>query len=310
MPTVKPKVKDEASILNLKPNRTCESCSKPFYGSPGHVRMGWARFCSYLCRSTQRNGRWLVTGESKCRQCGNNFHQKPTSIRHGRAKVWCSKNCRELATKQWVTCGHCGKECSFPKAWSGRRFCSIGCQRKALAPAPNCVCLSCHSWFYRKSCDLRRGRGVGKFCSMRCKAKWMSNHANVTGKARGLGGKRADLENRYFRSRWEANWARYLNWMKSRSEIVRWEYEVDTFQFDGIKRGGRFYTPDFKITKNDSSVEYHEVKGWMDPQSATKLKRMKKYYPGVKIMLVERALYYSVQKELWKMIPGWEYDRS
>jgi len=63
-------------------------------------------------------------------------------------------------------------------------------------------------------------------------------------------GKRADLGNRFFRSKWEANYARYLEWMKNRGEITDWDYECDTFEFGRIKRGGRFYTPDFKVTKS------------------------------------------------------------
>lgn len=143
---------------------------------------------------------------------------------------------------------------------------------------------------------------------MRCKAKFMSSNAPSSGRARGHGGRRADLNNRFFRSRWEANWARYLEWMKGRGEIANWEYEVDTFQFHKIKRGSRFYTPDFKITNNDASVEYHEVKGWMDPTSATKMKRMARYYPEVKVSLVQQGEYSSVRKELSKIIPGWESE--
>ena len=43
----------------------------------------------------------------------------------------------------------------------------------------------------------------------------------------------------YFRSRWEANYARYLQWLKDRGEIVDWEYEPETFWFEKIKRGVR-----------------------------------------------------------------------
>lgn len=142
---------------------------------------------------------------------------------------------------------------------------------------------------------------------MDCKAKWMSSHSNPTYKGRGAAGKRADLDNRYFRSMWEANWARYLNWMKSRGEIKAWEYEVDTFEFLGIKRGSRFYTPDFKVFENNGTVLYHEVKGWMDPKSATKLKRMAMYFPKVKILLIEREQYYAVKNGLSRIIPNWEH---
>ena len=55
--------------------------------------------------------------------------------------------------------------------------------------------------------------------------------------------------------------ARYLNWLISRGELVSWEYEPDTFEFVKIKRGSRFYTPDFKLKEMDGSTVYWEVKG-------------------------------------------------
>lgn len=142
---------------------------------------------------------------------------------------------------------------------------------------------------------------------MDCKAYGMSAHG-YTGKGRGRGGRREDLDNRYFRSLWEANWARYLRWMKERNEIKDWQYEAQTFQFEGIKRGSRFYTPDFKVTKNDGAIEFLELKGYMDQASATKLKRMAKYFPEVKIVLIQRREYDEVKKGLCKIIPNWEYE--
>lgn len=126
---------------------------------------------------------------------------------------------------------------------------------------------------------------------------------------RGNGGKRPDLGDVYFRSSWEANWARYLNWLISLGQIERWEFESETFEFP-IKRGSRFYLPDFKVFNKDGTIEYHEVKGYMDQRSHTKLKRMKKYHPGVKIILIDKTYYRDVAKKIGKIIPGWETVRG
>ena len=83
----------------------------------------------------------------------------------------------------------------------------------------------------------------------------------------------------FLRSKWEANYALYLDFLIKQKQIKKWEYEAETFMFEEIKLGVRSYTPDFKIINNDNSQEYHEVKGWMDPKSKTKIKRMAKYYP-------------------------------
>lgn len=108
------------------------------------------------------------------------------------------------------------------------------------------------------------------------------------------------------RSGWEANYARYLNWLKSTGNIRGWEYEPDTFEFVAIKRGTRFYTPDFKVTNNNGSVEYHEVKGWMDRASKTKLKRMAKYYPDIKIVVIDAPVYRQIANVIGKSLPNWE----
>jgi len=101
---------------------------------------------------------------------------------------------------------------------------------------------------------------------------------------------------RYFRSSWEANYARYLNFIKE-----PWKYEGKEWEFP-VKRGTRFYKCDFYLpTRN----EYHEVKGYMDKQSKTKLNRMKKYYPEVKIVLIGADEYKEIAK-FKNLVSGWE----
>lgn len=106
----------------------------------------------------------------------------------------------------------------------------------------------------------------------------------------------------YFRSKWEAQYAQYLDWLIKAKEILDWKYEADTFFFDGIKMGTNCYKPDFKIFNNDKSIEYHEIKGYMDAKSKTKLKRMKKYHPNVKVVLVERKQLDEIKRNLKGLI--------
>lgn len=124
--------------------------------------------------------------------------------------------------------------------------------------------------------------------------------------SRGHQGKRGDLGGLYVRSSWEANYARYLNTLVKSGEIYKWEYEPDTFWFLTIKRGVRSYLPDFKIWRCENSTPYYvEVKGWMDDKSKTKLKRMAKYYPDIKIVLFQNAEYKELKK-ISDKIPMWE----
>jgi hypothetical protein len=120
-------------------------------------------------------------------------------------------------------------------------------------------------------------------------------------------GRRSDLGDTYFRSKHEANYARYLEWLRNRGEIDAWEYEPETFWFEAIRRGIRSYTPDFKVWPVAGGTPYFvEVKSWMDPKSATKLKRMAKYHPDVRVDVFDRAAHTELAKKLGKVILGWE----
>lgn len=131
-------------------------------------------------------------------------------------------------------------------------------------------------------------------------------HYNQKGHTKYKSGYRPDL-GFYVRSGWEANIARYIKYLISKGELRGFEYEPEVFEFHNIKRGTRSYTPDFKIYHNDGSVEYWEVKGYMDQRSRTQLNRMKKYYPDIKIQLIEREQYNEIKK--WsRLIMGWDED--
>lgn len=129
-----------------------------------------------------------------------------------------------------------------------------------------------------------------------------TNRHKATWKAgwREIGGKR-----KYFRSQWEANYACYLEWLKTLGEIKEWEHEAETFWFHEIKRGSITYLPDFRVTENNGSVAFHEVKGWMDDRSKIKLKRMAKYYPHVRVVLIDASAYKALSQKVSRLVPGW-----
>lgn len=118
-------------------------------------------------------------------------------------------------------------------------------------------------------------------------------------------GKREDLGSLFVRSSWEANYARYLNFLITQKQIISWEYESKTFVFEGIKRGTLSYTPDFRVLNNDASHEWHEVKGWMDATSKTRLKRFAKFFPNEKLVLIDAKAYKEISQYA-RLIPNWE----
>jgi len=268
--------------LHLTAN--CEICSTPFRQSRSDQR-----FCSGRCGQSAFRKRRLVLQEFTCPGCGIDV-VTPKNIRR---KTCGKRECREAIRPKTVTTGE-------GKGWSGGRIF-----------VPRTPCQMCGTPFYAP--PIQRRRGGGRFCSVACRQKDCAQHPErypqTTGR-RGIGGKRADLGGMYFRSAWEANWARYLNWLKALGEIREWKFEVDTFQFHKIKRGSRFYTPDFRVMNKDGTIEYHEIKGYMDQRSQTKLNRMRKYYPSVRVILIAKPEYRAVANKVGRMIPGWESHRN
>ena len=124
------------------------------------------------------------------------------------------------------------------------------------------------------------------------------------------GGKRSDLDGRYFRSMWEANYARYLKFLAAKSEILSWDYECKVFEFPGIKRGATEYRPDFLVVELDGSRSWHEVKGWMDPKSQTRIRRMAKYFPDEKLVLIDRSWFRRASEIIAGIVPGWEFSAN
>lgn len=118
---------------------------------------------------------------------------------------------------------------------------------------------------------------------------------------REIGGIRA-----YYRSRWEANYARYLEWSRERGEISGWQHEPEIFWFAEINCGVRSYLPDFRVWENDGSSRLHEVKGWMDDRSRTCLGLMARHYPHEPIILVGSRQYRRIERDVSFLIAGWE----
>lgn len=298
--------------LAPSPTAACAICQAVFYASPGHLRDGQGKYCSLKCRSAGMsgpgNGRWLKAGATTCQGCGLSFHRKPSA--HGSIATYCSVACVPKL-KQVRACVVCKRSFeTFPSTDSN--FCSPECAATSRRVRVKRKCIECGDEFSCKPSEITAKTGAGAFCSNDCKHRRMSHSPKtVIGVARGVcrsGGKRADLADRYFRSSWEANYARYLNWLQARKEIDRWEYEVDTFEFP-VRRGSKFYTPDFKIFEGEF-YRYVEVKGWMNQESKTKLNRMRIHFPKERVDVVGAKEIASIRSAVGPMIPMWEHRKK
>ncbi len=110
----------------------------------------------------------------------------------------------------------------------------------------------------------------------------------------------------YFRSEWERKFACYLECCKTDRFLKSWSYEPKTFWFLKIKRGVRSFKPDFKAIWGDGTIVWYEVKGWMDSKSKTKLRRMAKYYPKIRVEVVGSQWFDDFGRVAKATVPGWE----
>lgn len=272
-------------------NAVCLHCGKTYfikYQSVSKRRKYCSIKCAYASKERVAHIKKKYRGTSTCKKCGIEFDIKTNS---GKAK-YCSQECArsdigsitlarnravipatKILTKQ---CESCGKDYKSQES-AARKYCSIKCSGK-VAPLKTRAAHEL-SGFYKSSKPYSRA-----------KYGW-----------RNVGDK-----NVFFRSSWEANYGRYLEFLKNKGQITEWEHEPETFWFHSIKRGVRSYLPDFRVTTNDGSVEYHEVKGWMDKRSATKIKRMAKYYPDTKLVVRDAKWFKCNTTILKNIIPCWE----
>ena len=105
------------------------------------------------------------------------------------------------------------------------------------------------------------------------------------------GGFRDDL-NCYFRSNWEANYARILNYLD-----IAWQYEYISFELEN----GKSYTPDFKL----SDKKFVEIKGFYDDDSLEKIDGFRLKFPDIELEIIH-INEYNILRNLFKNKVKWE----
>jgi len=115
-----------------------------------------------------------------------------------------------------------------------------------------------------------------------------------------IGGKRF-----YAKSKWEFNYAQYLNFMVKHKKIIDWDYELTTFTFIGVTKGCVSYKPDFFVKFPNGYEEYIEVKGWEQSSDRTKWKRMAKYHPEINLRVINKKFFNENGKILSGVIKDW-----
>lgn len=117
----------------------------------------------------------------------------------------------------------------------------------------------------------------------------------TVGVGRGIGGKRPDLNNQYFRSAWEANVARILNLQKR-----EWSFET-TVIFD---KEGRRYALDFTLPKENICIE---VFGYLDERHKRLIDEAKRQ--KINLVCIDPKEYRELTLEYKDKILFWETEK-
>ncbi len=243
----------------------------------------------------------------KCAFCGKEFKRSRCEVLE---RNYCSRKCANKNKGKYISEKLKGKkvsECTKEKLrmytgektsnWKGGRPKCKECGKEINYRSQYCQKHKQVLWTKEKWEKIWNGTRIKRAGKMPKNISRPGKFGNVKRGWYKINGKRM-----FFRSLWEVNYALYLDFLKKEKLIEMWEYEPDSFIFEKIKSGTRSYRPDFKITKKDQSIEYHEVKGWMTPKSKTQIKRMAKYYPNIKLRIIGRKEYDSIYKKMNKML--------
>ena len=111
-------------------------------------------------------------------------------------------------------------------------------------------------------------------------------------------GVRIDLNGKVFRSGWEANIARVMNYYN-----IKWEYEPKKFSFKNIFNFSEtfVYIPDFQLNE----TTYVQIKGRWLGQSLEKVISFKAAYPSIKLHLIDKAVYQKYKNKYKNIISEW-----
>ena len=101
----------------------------------------------------------------------------------------------------------------------------------------------------------------------------------------------------YCRSKWEANYARYLLWYGK-----QYKYEPKAFIIILPSGEKGTYTPDFLVEN-----EWHELKGWETRSPLKKWLLFQEQYPTEKFVFIDRNKYKEIERIHQYIIPNWEF---
>lgn len=202
-------------------------------------------------------------------------------------KKYCSRHCAAIVNNQGRIHSLVARE-KISRALSGRKY-----PNRPKEPPRFSLCLYCGKEFRWRY--WRAAANPIKYCSRSCLIKDVGSRPTSPRAARAKAGIRSDLGNYYFFSRWEANYARILNFQGK-----KWIFQPKTFRLKNQN-----YTPDFYLPKEDV---YVEIKNFLSEYSAKRDREFRELYPDLKLKLILKKDYLALQKRFASKLKTWEYS--
>lgn len=264
---------------------------KSFYGTPEYrqkqselTKRGWQK--GQFNKLIKRVGKECA--QDKCQKI---FYATPSDIQQ-----YCSSRCSAIIANTGRRHSIETKE-KIRKAITGKKYPN---RKNAFTKNPtystckNPKCGRIFKWQY-----WRPKNNPIKYCSRKCAILDIGSRPTSHRAARAKAGKRLDINKKdYFFSRWEANFARILNFLE-----IKWVHQPKTFD---IKIQN--YTPDFYLPEYDT---YVEIKNYLSSYSKLRDQQFRKIYPEEKLVLILKKEYLDLQSLFSQKVKNWEFsDRT
>lgn len=227
------------------------------------------------------------------KECGNKFE-----VQLNDRKKYCSCKCSTIVNNAQRGSLPESVRLKISKALKGRKNPHGGNRGGAkgleLVPRVEKVCANpnCQKVFLIERWMHR------KYCGNKCAMAVIGGKPTSPKASKGKGGVRSDIDNNiYFYSRWEANFARLLNYSN-----IKWEYQPRTFDLVTQKYTPDFYLPDCKT--------YIEIKNFLWKYSETRDRKFRELYPKIRLILFLKDNYLILEKQYGKTISNWEFKNS
>lgn len=251
---------------------------------------------SILMKENWRRGVFDFIYKKEKRICARENCDNKFEVTKSDPKMYCSHRCSAIVSNAKRGPMSAEQKLKISKTLFGRKHQGFENPFKGKIKVPRveitCANPKCSKLFLVERWMKR------KYCSNKCSMEIVGGRPTSPKASKGKGGIRKDISDTiYFYSRWEANFARLMDFLN-----IKWEYAPKIFDL-----GTQMYTPDFYLPVSNM---YVEVKNFIWKYSEVRDSKFRKLYPDIKLQLLLKEDYLKLQNTYSNFIKNWEYSNS